>query len=276
MEVGRAETGGKTETEEKAETGEGDGLPESAEGKTREPDILPESAKEAETGETDGLPESIEEPLPAPAPDAFVITRTLPGIQERPFFWLWVMLAAQHFSLFLKNPEARKKYRHWLVFGGIGLYALSSVALTWLTWRFIDPETGLPYPDQRFFNRQFLPYFIGNVGVFLFFLGLPPMSRIVRKIVYFLADKTFYVYVVHSVPVIWFACRVRVYRDSALGEMLWIDRNSVADNLYGLILIVAAAFAAACLLKGLERGVHQLLGRLRRRASGRGRAGGAK
>lgn len=175
--------------------------------------------------------------------------QNLPSVPLTPFYWIWLMLAVQHLSLFLRNEAARNRYRSGLIAGGLALYAIGSLGCYYLTLSGhveIDPVSGQPFGIDRFYERNFILYLIGNFGAFAFFLGLPITGAVPRKIVLFLADKTFYVYILHWIVM----TKVR--------EILPLDRGKAIFDFYLLAITYVICLGLACLLKWLERRLNSL------------------
>lgn len=129
-------------------------------------------------------------------PDDYTVQHLDWWIQEKPFYWLWLMLVGHHLAIYLRNPEFMDRVRPYLLPGGLAAYFLGSVILFWLTMCFnVDAKGDV---NQRFFIREFVFYLLAQMGMFVLFASLRFKSRAVTGLIMFVADKTFYIYMIHE------------------------------------------------------------------------------
>ncbi|MDR2140909.1 MAG: acyltransferase [Deltaproteobacteria bacterium] len=179
-------------------------------------------------------------------PDSFTAQHLDWWIEEKPFYWLWLMILGHELALYLKKPEFLRKWRPKLLSASLGTYILGGVTLFFLTMTFnVDPE-GLV--DQRYFVREFVFYFLAQVGMFVFFCALPPWRGWVGRAILFVADKTFYIYIIHEA----------VYLK--LMAVTSPDLTSLSHYLGFGALTFGVALVIGCLLKALERAIAKRLG----------------
>ncbi len=172
-------------------------------------------------------------------PNNFTIQHLEWWIQEKPFYWLWLMMLGHELARSLRRPEIVDRLRVFLVPGGLLAYILGGAFLFWLTMNFNVDETG--DSDQRFFIRQFVVYMTAQMGMFIFFAALKVRSRALNSLILFVADKTFYVYMIHEA----------VFKK-------WIKHTDFdLTTAFGYLAFSASAFAlsfaVAVLLKKIER-----------------------
>ncbi|KXS56090.1 MAG: hypothetical protein AMR96_04550 [Candidatus Adiutrix intracellularis] len=117
-------------------------------------------------------------------------------IQEKPFYWLWLILLGHHLSIFLKNRLLLNRFRSILVIGGSFTYLFGSFIIFWLTMHFNVDSIG--DVNQRFFVREFVFYLAAQLGVFILFTTLPTTHAGLNRLILFIADKTFYIYMIHE------------------------------------------------------------------------------
>lgn len=129
-------------------------------------------------------------------PDNFTIQHLEWWIQEKPFYWLWLMLVGHELALCLRKREISDRLRRILVPSGFAAFVLGGSFLFWLTITFNVDEAG--DSNQRFFIREFAVYMLAQMGMFIFFAALKVKSQLISLIILFVADKTFYVYMIHE------------------------------------------------------------------------------
>ncbi len=172
-------------------------------------------------------------------PDNFTIQHLEWWIQEKPFYWLWLMLVGHELALRLRKREISARLRAVLLPSGVAAYVLGGAVLFWLTMNFNVDETG--NVNQRFFIREFVFYMLAQMGMFIFFAALKVRSRAISSLILFVADKTFYVYMIHE------AVFKKMIKHTSF------DLNTVAGYLAFSALAFALSLAFACLLKKSER-----------------------
>jgi hypothetical protein len=117
-------------------------------------------------------------------------------IQEKPFYWLWLMLVGHHLAIYFKDPDFLARWRGKLLWTALSAYAVGGLILFWLTMKEGRlPDGGV---SQRFFEREFALYLAAQMGMFVFFVSLDPGRGLLAKAALFVADKTFYVYLIHE------------------------------------------------------------------------------
>ena len=172
-------------------------------------------------------------------PDNFTVQHLDWWIQEKPFYWLWLILLGHHLGLYLKDERPMARLRVKLMSLGLAAYAGGGLILFWLTMNFNVDEAGLV--NQRFFVREFVFYLAAQLGMFIFFAGLKLETGWLRGLILFAADKTFYVYMIHEA----------VYHKLLTAGGFNLD--TVSGYLGFASLTFAVSLAAACFLKRAER-----------------------
>ncbi|MDR0548477.1 MAG: acyltransferase [Deltaproteobacteria bacterium] len=129
-------------------------------------------------------------------PDSFTAQRLDWWIEEKPFYWLWLMLIGHELALYLKDPKFIQKWRPLLGSLSLLAYVLGGLILYIFTKLYNVDHQGLV--DQRYFVREFVFYFIAQSGAFIFFCCLPTWRGFLGRLILFVADKTFYVYIIHE------------------------------------------------------------------------------
>jgi hypothetical protein len=172
-------------------------------------------------------------------PDNFTIQHLEWWIQEKPFYWLWLMMVGHELALYLRKREISDHWRHILVPSGLAAFVLGGSLLFWLTMAFNVDETG--DVNQRFFIREFVFYMLAQMGMFIFFAALKVKSRLVSRLILFVADKTFYVYMIHEA----------VFKK--LIKHTQFDITAVSGYLAFSVLAFAISLLFASLLKKSER-----------------------
>ncbi|MDR1606888.1 MAG: acyltransferase [Deltaproteobacteria bacterium] len=172
-------------------------------------------------------------------PDSFTAQHLDWWIEEKPFYWLWLMLIGHELALHLKNPEFLSQWRPLLRPLSLGVYFLGGLILYLLTMAYNIAPDGLV--DQRYFVREFVFYFLAQLGGFVFFCVLKPWSGFLGRSILFVADKTFYVYIIHEA--------VYIKLMAATGP----DLTNVPNYLGFAILTFAVSLVFAVMLKKLEK-----------------------
>ncbi len=172
-------------------------------------------------------------------PDNFTVQHLEWWIQEKPFYWLWLMLVGHELALHLRKREIGGRPRAVLLSSGLAAYLVGGAVLFWLTMNFNVDETG--DVNQRFFIREFVFYLLAQMGMFIFFAAMKVKSRAISALILFVADKTFYVYMIHEA----------VFKK--LIKHTDFDLTAVSGYLAFSALAFALSFAVACLLKKSER-----------------------
>ncbi|MDR3038908.1 MAG: acyltransferase [Candidatus Adiutrix sp.] len=178
-------------------------------------------------------------------PDNFTVQHLDWWIQEKPFYWLWLILLGHHLGLWLKDERAMARLRARLPLLGLAAYLSGGLALFWLTLNFNVDEAGLV--NQRFFVREFVFYLAAQLGMFLFFAGLKLESARLSGLILFVADKTFYIYMTHEA----------VYHKILTAG--GFDLDTAPGYLGFASLTFAVSLAVACLLKKAERLIRRAL-----------------
>jgi surface polysaccharide O-acyltransferase-like enzyme len=174
-------------------------------------------------------------------PDSFAAQHLDWWIEEKPFYWLWLMLVGHELSLYLKNPEFLAKWRRVISPLSFTVYIFGGLVLYLLTIAYNVDGQGLV--DQRYFVREFVFYFLAQLGAFAFFCCLRPWRGFLGQAVLFVADKTFYVYILHEA--------VYIKLLAATGVDLTVLPNYLAFG--ALTFIVALGFGVV--LKKIEKTV---------------------
>lgn len=133
-------------------------------------------------------------------PDNFTIQHLDWWIQEKPFYWIWLMLVGHELAIYLRKPEFVDKIRPILLPSGMVAYLLGGSILFWLTISFDVSADG--DVKQRFFIREFVFYMLAQMGMFIMFASLKIKSLSLNRLILFVADKTFYVYIIHELSLI--------------------------------------------------------------------------
>ena len=172
-------------------------------------------------------------------PDNFTIQHLEWWIQEKPFYWLWLMLVGHQLAIHLRDQRTADRLRPILVPAGLAAYLIGGSILFWLTMTFNVDETG--DVNQRFFIREFVFYMLAQMGMFILFASMKIKSRALAALVLFVADKTFYVYMIHE------AVFKKMIRHTDF------DISSVSGYLAFSALAFLTSLALASVLKKTER-----------------------
>lgn len=175
-------------------------------------------------------------------PDNFTVQHLEWWVQEKPFYWLWLMMVGHELALYLRKDAAfADKWRRCLVPGGLAAYVAGGTIMFWLTMAFNVDETG--DVNQRFFIREFVFYMLAQMGMFILFASLKVRTPWLAKTILFVADKTFYVYMIHE----------SVFHK--LMNHTAFDVATVPGYLGFCALAFLVSLAFACVLKKTERTV---------------------
>jgi peptidoglycan/LPS O-acetylase OafA/YrhL len=129
-------------------------------------------------------------------PNSFTFQHLDWWIEQKPFYWLWLMILGHEISVYWRKPGFAAKWRHLLAYSSLALYLLGGAVLFFMTMAFnISPDG---WVNQRYFNREFAIYLLAQLGMFTFFTSLNVGKGICSKVILFVADKTFYVYILHE------------------------------------------------------------------------------
>jgi surface polysaccharide O-acyltransferase-like enzyme len=178
-------------------------------------------------------------------PDNFTIQHLEWWIQEKPFYWLWLMMVGHELALYLRKREISDQLRRILLPSGIAAFIVGGGILFWLTMAFNVDESG--DVNQRFFIREFVFYMLAQMGMFIFFAALKVRSQAISRLILFVADKTFYVYMIHEA----------VFKK--LIKHTDFDITTVSGYLGFSVLAFALSLIFATLLKKGERGITRAL-----------------
>jgi surface polysaccharide O-acyltransferase-like enzyme len=119
-------------------------------------------------------------------PDSFTVQHLDWWIEEKPFYWLWLMLLGHELSLYLKNPVFLNKWRSIFLPVSFTAYIAGGLILYWLTMKYNVDELGLV--NQRYFVREFFFYIFAQLGMFIFFCSLNPGRGFLSRLILFVAD----------------------------------------------------------------------------------------
>jgi surface polysaccharide O-acyltransferase-like enzyme len=172
-------------------------------------------------------------------PENFTVQHLEWWIQEKPFYWLWLMLIGHELAIYLRKREISAKLRHVLVPSGFLAFVIFGSLLYWLTITFNVDETG--DSNQRFFIREFAVYMLAQMGMFIFFAALKIRTPFISRTILFIADKTFYVYMIHE------AVFKKLIKHTSF------DITTVGGYLGFSLLAFALCLALATALKKTER-----------------------
>ncbi|MDR1872448.1 MAG: acyltransferase [Deltaproteobacteria bacterium] len=172
-------------------------------------------------------------------PDSFTAQKLDWWIEEKPFYWLWLMLIGHELAIHFKNPEFWRKWRGKLLPLSLLTYLLGGLILYLLTMAYNIAPDGLV--DQRYFVREFVFYFLAQLGMFVFFCSLKPVRGIFGQIILFVADKTFYIYIIHEAVYI------------KLLAITGLDLTILANYLLFAVLTFALALVLGSMFKAMEK-----------------------
>jgi surface polysaccharide O-acyltransferase-like enzyme len=180
-------------------------------------------------------------------PDSFFFQHLDWWIEEKPFYWLWIMLIGHELHRVFRDKELLDKWRARLASYGLAAFILGGVALYCLSLAFgVGPGGSV---SQRFFVREFVVYFLAQLGMFVFFLSLNPGRGLLSRAILFVADKTFYVFILHEA----------VYHK--LLQVTGLDMTRLGDYLALSVITFAAALVIGTACKKIEKAVASRLSR---------------
>lgn len=183
-------------------------------------------------------------------PDNFTVQHLDWWIQEKPFYWLWLMLVGHQLAVYLRNPEFVDKMRPVLIPSGLAAYLIGGSLLFWLTLSFdVNADGGV---KQRFFIREFVFYILAQFGMFIMFASLKIKNLALNRLILFVAEKTFYIYMIHE------AVFKKMIKHTCL------DIGTVSGYLGFACLAFGVSLMFACLLKKIERLVGRAVIRLKK------------
>jgi surface polysaccharide O-acyltransferase-like enzyme len=128
--------------------------------------------------------------------DSFLFQHLDWWIEQKPFYWLWVMIVGHEIRRIWDSPGFRERYRGRVLSASLAVYLLCGTVLFFITMEYNVAPDGLV--NQVFFNWEFVIYVAAQLGMFLFFMALEPGTGLFGKAVLFVADKTFYIYIIHE------------------------------------------------------------------------------
>jgi hypothetical protein len=166
-------------------------------------------------------------------------------IEEKPFYWLWLMLIGHELAIYFKKPEFWQKWRVILLPLSLLTYILGGLVLYLLTMAYNIAPDGLV--DQRYFVREFVFYFLAQLGMFVFFCSLKPVKGFLGRIILFVADKTFYIYIIHEAVYI------------KLLALTGFDLTILANYLTFALLTFIFALALGSVFKAIEKALAKAL-----------------
>jgi surface polysaccharide O-acyltransferase-like enzyme len=184
-------------------------------------------------------------------PDSFAVQHLDWWIEQKPFYWVWVMLLGHELHRLFKDGTILEKWRSRLCPTSLAVYVLGGVALYCLTMAYNVDAEGLV--NQRYYVREFALYFLAQLGMFVFFLSLNPGHGAVSKVILFVADKTFYIYIIHE----------SVYHK--ILELTDFDTNYLKDYILASVATFLVALLIGTLFKKIEKGIAGLVSQMRGR-----------
>jgi surface polysaccharide O-acyltransferase-like enzyme len=189
-------------------------------------------------------------------PDSFTVQHLDWWIEEKPFYWLWLMMLGHELARHFKKPGFWEKHRARLLPASLAAYIGGGFILYILTMKYNVDEQGLV--NQRYFVREFIFYILAQLGMFVFFCSLSPGRGFLSKVILFTADKTFYIYITHEA--IYYKLQFLTGR----------DMTGVSNYLSLGILTFLTALVLGTVFKKLEKSLARLLSGLwSKRAAGR-------
>ncbi|MDR1164511.1 MAG: acyltransferase [Deltaproteobacteria bacterium] len=159
-------------------------------------------------------------------------------IEQKPFYWLWLMIMGHEIARYFKNPEFMAKWRRALVYLSLYVYLAGGLILFLLTMNYCLEADG--NVDNRFFNREFVFYLLAQLGMFLFFASLQPSRGLLSRAILFVANKSFYVYILHA------AVYLKLY------QLTGWEQNSGWDFLGLGVLTFVLSLAIGTVFKKIE------------------------
>jgi surface polysaccharide O-acyltransferase-like enzyme len=167
-------------------------------------------------------------------------------IEQKPFYWLWLMTLGHELHRTFRDRELLDRIRARLCLASLFVYLAGAIALWSLTMAFNVAPDGLV--NQRFYAREFVVYLVAQLGMFVFFVTLDPGRGPLSRAILFVADKTFYVYVTHEA----------VYHK--LLDLTGLDTDRLGQYLLASVLTFAVALGLGVALTAAERRVARALG----------------
>jgi surface polysaccharide O-acyltransferase-like enzyme len=174
-------------------------------------------------------------------------------ISQKPFYWLWLMTLGHEIRVVWDTPGVREKWRRKVMWGSLAAYLLGGTALFFATMAWNVAPDG--QSNQIYFNREFAPYLVAQLGMFLFFVSLDPGRGLCSKAILFVADKTFYTYIIHEA----------VYHK--LLAVTGYDITRLRGYLFFGVLTFAVSTCLAVPMKRIERAVTAFIGTRRKKAA---------
>ncbi|MDR2461325.1 MAG: acyltransferase [Deltaproteobacteria bacterium] len=129
-------------------------------------------------------------------PQSFTFQHLDWWIEQKPFYWLWLMILGHEIAYYWKQPGFADKWKAKIIYPSLITYLLGGTILFFMTMAFNVDDKGLI--NQLYFNREFFIYLAAQLGMFMFFVCLDPGKGLISKIILFVADKTFYIYIIHE------------------------------------------------------------------------------
>jgi surface polysaccharide O-acyltransferase-like enzyme len=167
-------------------------------------------------------------------------------IEQKPFYWLWLMVLGHELNRVFRDRDLLGRIRARLSLASLAAFVLGGVALYQLTMAFNVDLEGLS--NQVFYAREFVIYFLAQLGMFVFFVTLDPGRGLLSRAILFVADKTFYIYVSHEA----------VYHK--LLALTGYDTDKLGDYMLASALTFLASLALGIVFKAIERKVAAALG----------------
>jgi surface polysaccharide O-acyltransferase-like enzyme len=181
-------------------------------------------------------------------PNSFAVQHLDWWIEQKPFYWLWLMIIGHELNRVFRDRAFLDKWRRKLCVTSLAMYILGGVALYSLTMAFnVDPTDGLV--NQRYYAREFVIYFLAQMGMFVFFLSLNPRHGLLSRAILYVADKTFYIYILH---------------ESVYHKVLWLtglDTDVLVDYLVASFYTFLIALIFAIIFKNIERSLSGFISR---------------
>jgi surface polysaccharide O-acyltransferase-like enzyme len=191
--------------------------------------------------------------------DSFTFQHLDWWISQKPFYWLWLMTLGHEFRVVWDRPGFRERWRRKILWGSLAAYLAGGSLLFFMTMAFnVAPDGRV---NQLYFNREFAPYLFAQLGMFLFFMSLDPGRGLLSRAILFVADKTFYTYIIHEA----------VYH-----KLLYLtgwDLTELGGYLSFGVLTFAVSTCLAVVFKRIEKGVVSFIAARRKPAPATGPGG---
>jgi surface polysaccharide O-acyltransferase-like enzyme len=179
-------------------------------------------------------------------------------LSQKPFYWLWLMTLGHEIRTVWDRPGFREKWRRKIMWGGLAAYLGGGTFLFFVTMAFnVAPDGNV---NQIYFEREFAPYLFAQLGMFMLFVALDPGRGLVSKAILFVADKTFYTYIIHEA----------VYHK--LLAVTGSDLTRLRGYLGFGVLTFAVSTGIAVFLKRIEKAVLAFIASRRRPSEAQGSA----